>query len=320
MISVIIPVYNTVKYIDKCVLSVLMQTFLDWECLLIDDGSTDGSESRCDFWAKKDRRIRALHQTNKGVSAARNVGLDNARGDYVSFIDSDDWVDCDYLQQLYDILQNTDSEMSLVGFYYDYPDRSILNVSSVGIVTFNPTTLMALVDLNKHYLLYGPYAKLYKSTLIRCHGLRFDETRSYGEDLLFNYAYLEYCQKIANSPLCKYHYRQVEGSLSHRINPMMFSINYSLWLTEKSFFQHKNCWIEPVRQHLFLRLWGFIYDALFLFPRLDQQKYSYLKNILQTPEIVLLKDYANEFCCSAWIKNAIIHRRAWLFYLYFKLS
>lgn len=100
-ISVIVPVYNVEKYLSRCIESILSQTFTDFELLLIDDGSTDRSGEICDEYAKKDTRIRVFHTKNRGVSAARNLGLDNAKGEWISFVDSDDWVENDYLKSLF---------------------------------------------------------------------------------------------------------------------------------------------------------------------------------------------------------------------------
>ena len=95
-ISVIVPVYNVEKYLRRCVDSILTQTFTDFEVLLIDDGSTDGSGKICDEYAKKDKRVRVFHKENGGVSSARNLGLDNVRGRYVTFVDADDKISPDY--------------------------------------------------------------------------------------------------------------------------------------------------------------------------------------------------------------------------------
>ena len=317
MISIIIPVYNSVKYIDNCISSVLSQTLTDWECILVDDGSTDGSGKRCDYWAGKDPRVKTLHQPNKGVSAARNAGLELITGDYLSFVDSDDWLDCDCLQLLYEKIITSDTELCTVGFYYEYPNKRVDNYSIADIVSIEPSCVDSFADLNKHFLLFVPVAKLYKSSIIRERRLRFEENCSYGEDLLFNYAYLEHVRRIANIPDCKYHYRQIKGSLSHRVNSHKFDIDYTQWKKLKDFFQKKNLWLEPSRQLLYARLWGIVYDALFLFPCLTQKEYSYLKRILQIPEIESLNKYASIFDCASWIKRSILHRRAWLFYLFF---
>lgn len=101
MISVIVPIYNTKEYLERCINSLLAQTFRDMEILLVDDGSTDGSGGLCDSFAARDLRIRVFHQENGGSSAARNLGLANARGDYIGFVDSDDYVDADMYERLY---------------------------------------------------------------------------------------------------------------------------------------------------------------------------------------------------------------------------
>ena len=95
LLSIIVPVYNVERYLEQCILSLVHQSYRSIEILLIDDGSSDGSFAICDEWAKKDQRIRVFHTENHGVSHARNVGLEQARGDYIGFVDSDDWIDLD---------------------------------------------------------------------------------------------------------------------------------------------------------------------------------------------------------------------------------
>ena len=103
-ISVIVPVYKVEKYLDRCVRSVLAQTFRDFELILVDDGSPDSCPQMCDDWAKKDSRIKVIHQNNQGLSAARNTGIRAASGEYINFIDSDDWVADTLLSDLYRLL------------------------------------------------------------------------------------------------------------------------------------------------------------------------------------------------------------------------
>ena len=100
MISVIIPVYNVECYLDECIQSVVDQTYSDWECIIVDDGSTDESGDICDEWVKKDKRIRVVHQENRGVSRARNRGIEEAKGEYIVFVDSDDTIGVEHLCQL----------------------------------------------------------------------------------------------------------------------------------------------------------------------------------------------------------------------------
>lgn len=99
-ISIIVPVYNAEKYLDRCVESILGQTFSDFELILVDDGSPDNSGKLCDKWAKKDHRIKVVHQANKGAGAARNAGLRIAEGRYIGFVDSDNWIEVNMYQIL----------------------------------------------------------------------------------------------------------------------------------------------------------------------------------------------------------------------------
>lgn len=107
LITIIVPIYNVEKYLDKCVNSLINQTYSNLEILLIDDGSTDGSSQKCDIWAERNRHIKVIHTENHGVSHARNVGLDAARGDYIGFVDGDDWCDFDMYEKMMNYIQLT---------------------------------------------------------------------------------------------------------------------------------------------------------------------------------------------------------------------
>jgi glycosyltransferase involved in cell wall biosynthesis len=122
-ISVIVPIYNMEKLMRKCLDSILAQTFQDYECLLIDDGSKDGSPAICDEYAAKDDRFKAFHKPNGGLSDARNYGLAHAQGDYTIFFDPDDWVDENCLKDLFEKAQDTDADMVMCDLYYNDPYR-----------------------------------------------------------------------------------------------------------------------------------------------------------------------------------------------------
>jgi len=120
LISIIIPVYNVEDYLARCLESILFQSFKDFEVLLIDDGSTDGSGKICDAYAQNDTRIRVIHKVNGGVSSARNVGLNNANGQYISFVDSDDFVHPCFLEFLYNSIKSSKADISIC----DYEKRN----------------------------------------------------------------------------------------------------------------------------------------------------------------------------------------------------
>ena len=132
LISIIVPIYNVEKYLSRCINSVLSQTFPDFELLLIDDGSTDKSGYICDGYAQKDSRIKVFHIENGGVSAARNYGLDNARGEWITFVDADDWIDKDMYYKLYNeaILSEADIVICDFYIYYNQKPRLICQMSN----------------------------------------------------------------------------------------------------------------------------------------------------------------------------------------------
>ena len=113
LISIVVPVYNVSQYLERCIQSVIYQTYENLDIILIDDGSTDNSGLICDKYAKIDKRIRVLHQQNSGLSAARNAGIEIAKGKYITFIDSDDYVDSDYVSFLYDLIKRTGCSLEI---------------------------------------------------------------------------------------------------------------------------------------------------------------------------------------------------------------
>ena len=138
LISIIVPVYNTEMYLDKCVTSLINQTYRNIEIILVDDGSTDNSGKMCDSYAQKDNRIKVIHQTNAEVGAARNVGLKNVSGQYIGFVDSDDYVEHDmYEVLLKTLLQNNVSIVSCSYFYEKQSDFTIKEGNSSQVLCYS---------------------------------------------------------------------------------------------------------------------------------------------------------------------------------------
>lgn len=192
IVSVIIPVYNTEKYLRECIDSVLAQTFDDFELLLINDGSTDSSGEICDEYAKKDRRIKVFHQENKGPANARNIGILKANGSYITFVDADDYLKKDYYKKMITI-----SEIH-------YPDIIISDIKTAGksiqIIKNNlPKNKLIKGDAIKNNVLKYYYEdnnlgnisslvnKFYKNSFIKSNSILIDETRIRAEDYWFNF-------------------------------------------------------------------------------------------------------------------------------------
>ena len=167
-ISVIVPVYNAEKYISRCVDSVLKQTYSDWELLLVDDGSKDASLAILNDYAQKDRRIRTFHQENAGAGAARNVGLDNAIGDYIVFIDSDDFVEFDFFSLI--IEKNTDVVFLDVNRRKE--DFSVDCIENLSMFTNLPKEDVLRNQMTGK-MLWGGVRKAVKSKIIKDHKIRF---------------------------------------------------------------------------------------------------------------------------------------------------
>lgn len=203
-ISIIIPVYNAERYINKCIDSVLSQSYANWELLLIDDGSSDGSGKICDGYSKKDDRIKTIHKKNGGVSSARNLGIEQASGDFITFIDSDDWVESDYLQDFVD--RNPIKESIVVSGllsqnpYEIYVSFSYKNEQSS---TKFANELIIKYDLFRDG---GPVNKLFDLQLIKKNKLSFRTDLSYHEDHIFVYEYYLFINKIILSAYSGYHY------------------------------------------------------------------------------------------------------------------
>ena len=212
-ISVIIPVYNTELYIVRCIDSILKQTYENWELILVDDGSTDQSGVLCDEFAETDQRIRVLHCENQGVSAARNSGLEIMTGEYVAFVDSDDFIVEEYLQLLYDRLIQDDTDMVVAG-YQKFTDGKTpdMNDDSRGHWIYNQEHVKKLM-LGRKLPMYT-HGKLYKADLFR--DIRFPIGRLY-EDFIITWEILKKIDSVSVVEKKMYFYRQREGSIVNSI-------------------------------------------------------------------------------------------------------
>lgn len=217
VVSIIVPVYNTEKYLRRCIDSILAQTYTDFELLLINDGSKDNSGVICDGYAQKDKRVRVFHKENGGVSSARNLGIDNAVGEYICFIDADDWIAHDYIENLYAPLEmDADLVISFSTLIYNDGGRQKPANESSLLVKENFQSLF--VDYNLH-IYTSPWGKLYKRSVVEKHSMRFCEEMYIGEDLLFLYSYMLNVEKIYLTSYSGYYYCfELSNTLTKRIN------------------------------------------------------------------------------------------------------
>lgn len=208
MISVIIPVYNVEKYLDRCINSVLKQSYKNLEIILIDDGSADNSGMMCDECAKSDNRIKVIHKTNAGVSSARNAGLDIAKGNYIGFVDPDDYISENMYEILLDEMKSGDFDIVECNYYRVYEDGAQLKKENKDAVYtgYKDIWYAALTD----YLFCGMCNKLIKKSVIG--DLRFNTDYKISEDMLFFFECAKNGKKLkfVNKPL--YYYLQRENS------------------------------------------------------------------------------------------------------------
>lgn len=204
-ISVIIPVYKVELLLHRCLKSLINQTFVDWECILIDDGSPDCSGQICDGYKKDDNRFIVVHTENHGASEARNLGISLARGEWTCFIDSDDWVENLYLEHLVTHIDNN-IDMVLTNYSSHHYIKENSSKSHKDMVDY-----MIAENL---FAMSGPYAKLFKTCILKQESIRFPKGIHMGEDAIFNTLYMQHVNRILFLTYDDYHYDQREGSLS----------------------------------------------------------------------------------------------------------
>ncbi len=290
MVSIIVPVYNAEKYLAECVESILGQTYQDIECVLIDDGSTDTSPIICDRFARQDPRVAFFRQENSGVSAARNHGLQVAKGDMILFADSDDVLKNSMVAEMTEIMESQQADCVVCGIAFfsdsiadaseETPPRAMLQGSDAAV--FFAAEYSAT-------LMNSPCNKLYKKTLIHC---EFDASIDLGEDLLFNLQYFRSISSIAYLDKALYCYRRnIAGSLSVKLRANMYEIANRLY---KACMAYLN-----------------IYEGAFQTSKLS---YFHFKNLqLATLGVVQIektkKDKLNrlrEICCDTVTKKALV--------------
>lgn len=207
--SIIIPVYNKATYIHKCIQSILTQSFRDFEIVIINDGSKDKSEEI--ILSFHDERIIYLKTDNYGASHARNLGLDISRGQYLLFIDSDDYIGANYLSSIHDVLIFTHSDILIFGMTKINSDKSYEVITPIhrGHITIEDFKKGFINEMNNNYGIYGYISnKAVLRNLIETHHLRFDEAKRLAEDLDFWLAVYSHCSNIYFSSIIEYYYLQ----------------------------------------------------------------------------------------------------------------
>lgn len=238
LISVIVPVYNTYEFLRQCIDSIRLQTYHNLEIILIDDGSSDGSEKICDDYVSKDRRIKVIHQKNQGLVQSRKNGLEAAKGKYIGFVDSDDWIDPQMYQYLYDVIKQTGADVVSTGRYLEKSGNSEKLPDHIEPGLYCPKESEYFC---KH-MIFGDnrtiwgitpnfWNKLFKKENISEWEKTIPPDITYGEDDACVYSCMAFADSVYTSKKCFYHYRLRKNSMSNSADEQYFSRINLLYLT-----------------------------------------------------------------------------------------
>ena len=224
-ISIIVPVYNVEKYLRRCLDSILAQTYTDYEIILVNDGSTDGSLSICEEYARANGKIKIVSKENGGISSARNAGIREAAGKYIMFCDSDDYVHKTWCERLVRTAERHPEALIACDVAFAEPGKG----EEDKIIEKTGEIALSYLDLFK--LGVSPYScnKIFRTEIIKDIDLLFDENRRFGEDVGFVVEYCKHCSEIYFISEKLYYYVQVDGSLMHRYYPNLLELHLDLF-------------------------------------------------------------------------------------------
>jgi glycosyltransferase involved in cell wall biosynthesis len=321
-ISIIIPVYNVQVYLNQCINSVVSQSYDDLEIILVDDGSTDNSPRICDDFVLKDDRIKVIHKQNGGVSSARNAGLNMASGDFIQFVDSDDYIEHNMCEVLINTLSKNKADLAMCGFF-------LINNEIVRKCFFRKGVFKRLSDLKNDFSsLYincffnSPFNKLYRKNLIASY---FDEQLSLGEDLIFNLNYMKNCTSIAITDKCLYNY--VTGnpnSLTSKYRGNMFDIIMLIFQSINEFCDDKvgtDVDKTGIYYVLISNLIGAIQLLVYNGEQTNKEKCGIIKKWISNENIRTACKYQFTFDFKQKLSFIFIkNKNAYLLYLFYKIK
>jgi len=307
-LSIIIPVYNVQHKIEKCVNSILQQTFVDFEILLINDGSTDESGIICDHLARLDNRVRVIHKENTGVSQTRNVGIDFALGKYIGWVDGDDWIEPEMYEELIKKAESENLDLVWSNFYIDYENSH--HIVNQCIEANSDFFITKLLDLNLEGMLWN---KIMKSYIFHKNNLRFLKGQDMAEDKTILIKFLFYSKRIGFVDKAFYHYLQdnpisytrdlsskrIYEEINNAIEITCFLESHKLDISQKVLFKYQ---LHAKRRLLYSKNFDDIMNWSNIFPKSNwyilSNRHFYLRHkILAICSILKLS-----FIINMWIK------------------
>lgn len=244
MISIIIPVYKSEKTLERCIRSACEQTYQDLEIIIIVDGFGDMSGKLSDEYSGKDSRIRVIHQENQGVSAARNAGIDAANGQYIQFLDSDDYLENDACEKMLNAIEEGNEDMVIAGFHHLYFGKDIVKIPAIQGCYHCKDSEKEFLQLYEQQFLNMPWNKLYRAELVK---ERFPRNMNLGEDLLFNITYMSHIRSFFVMPAPMYHYIQDDRGTTLSTQKRNDRIEVALYLYHTLCDFCKNMWTNTSR-------------------------------------------------------------------------
>ena len=261
-VSIIVPVYNAEHTIPRCIESILNQEYSDFELLLVNDGSTDGSGAVCDAYAARDARIRVIHKENTGVSDTRNTALDQARGTYLQFLDSDDWITPDATSSLVRAAESAQCDLVVSDFYRVVGERVSQkgDIDDDGVMTREEYAAYMMENPADFY--YGVlWNKLYRRSIVEAHHLRMDPEISWCEDFMFNLEYIRYAETFRALQVPIYYYVKTKGSLANQSLTISKTVKMKLTVFEYYHRFFKSVLDEEEYEKSRLKVYRFLLDA-----------------------------------------------------------
>lgn len=292
LISIIVPVYNAEKTLNRCVDSIVVQTFTNWELLLINDGSKDHSGEISDKYALKDSRIRVFHKENGGVSSARNVGLDNARGEWITFCDADDYVYSSWLDNFICCI-NDKSDLICQSFF---SSRSLIDSSShesINGFEYCGDKKVGLIKLYENKILGYLWIKLFRKEIIERYILRFNEMFNFWEDQIFCIEYIRCIDTISYTNKIGYYYSVPNWNSKYYIKENLILVYQSIYENFSKIFG------EEVNKLVRDSIDGYIAQVLISYKNGDRQCRDHLKTMLKVLGRDLLKSHL--FFWTKWV-------------------
>lgn len=235
LVSIILPIYNCQLFLEKNIISILKQTYKNFELILIDDGSTDNSREILKDFEKKDKRIKVIYKNNTGVSDTRNTGIKIAKGEFITFFDADDYVEKTFLEDTINIYKNYNVELVITGFFSEIEGKNDNSFDKINMETKIYKNMDEIkqdfVNMWDKQILYNVWNKLYLKSIIDKYEINFPKD-NWGEDVEFNRKYLLNINSLYITQNCYYHYiRERKGAITNTYNEKIFDIR------KKEFFE-----------------------------------------------------------------------------------